>query len=157
MKNKNYQIEITVNASAKEAAKSISNVAGWWTPNIDGSSTKINDEFTVHFGDTFVTFKITELALNKIVWLVTDCNLHWLHDKKEWNNTKIIWQLVENADSTKITMIHDGLIPAVECYENCKKGWNFFTGESLFKLINEGKGMPDMPKLQRQADSVNEL
>ena len=40
-------------------------------------------------------------------------------------------------------MKHVGLIPEIECYESCEKGWNFFTGDSLLKLINEGKGMPE--------------
>jgi hypothetical protein len=150
MKNENYHISITVKADAKKAVNSICNVADWWTSNIEGNSKNLNDVFTIHFGETFVTFKITELIPErKIVWAVTDCNLHWLNDKKEWNNTKVEWQISASDGSSNITMIHDGLIPAAECYENCEKGWNFFTGESLKKLINEGQGMPETPKAAR--------
>src|SRR4051812_44676878 len=113
MKNENYQISINTNASAKAAFENINNVAGWWTKNIEDNSKKLNDVFTVRFGETFVTFQITEfVSYKKIAWLVTDCNLHWLNDKKEWNNTKIDWQISEEDDATKITMTHDGLIPA---------------------------------------------
>jgi hypothetical protein len=39
-------------------------------------------------------------------------------------------------------MTHIGLVPGVECYEDCKKGWNFYVGESLFRWMTEGKGLP---------------
>jgi len=150
MKNENYQISINTNADAKKAFENICHVAGWWTGNIEGNSKKLNDVFTVHFGETFVTFKITELVLGKkIVWAVTDCYLPFVNDKKEWNNTSIDWEITEDNDATKITMTHVGLMPAVECYENCEKGWNFCTGESLKKLMNKGKGMPDTPTNKR--------
>jgi hypothetical protein len=150
MKNNNYQIRISVNADAKKAFENICNVAGWWTKNIEGSSEKLNDVFTVPFGETFVKFKIIELIPNKkIVWAVTDSYLPFVNDKKEWNNTRVDWEIAGDNDTTKITMTHEGLMPAVECYENCEKGWNFYTGESLKKLINEGKGMPDTPTNKR--------
>lgn len=150
MKNENYQISLTVNADAKKAFENICNVAGWWTGNIEGNSKKLNDVFTVHFGETFVTFEVTQFKpYTRILWLVTDCNLHWLKDKKEWKNTIINWQVSENNDSTTIVMTHIDLIFEIECYESCEKGWNFFTGESLKKLINEGKGMPDTPANKR--------
>jgi len=150
MKNENYQIRISVNADAKKAFENICNVASWWTKNIEGNSKKLNDVFTVHFGETFVKFKITELIQNKkIVWAVTDSYLPFVSDKKEWNNTSVDWEIAEDNDATKITMTHEGLMPAIECYENCEKGWNFYTGESLKKLINEGNGMPDTPTNKR--------
>ena len=73
MNNENYTISITVNADVEKAFENICNVAAWWTINIDGRSNKMNDVFTVHFGDTFVTFKIIELVPNKKLsgWLQT--------------------------------------------------------------------------------------
>ena len=53
MKIQDYTVTITVNATAKEAFDSINNVSRWWTENLEGSSQKLNDEFTVHFG-TFI-------------------------------------------------------------------------------------------------------
>lgn len=144
MKNENYSISINTNASAKSAFKNITDVAGWWTKNIEGNTENGNDVFTVRFGETFVTFEITEIIPErKIVWSIADCNLHWLNDKKEWNNTKVHWLIAKENNSTKITMMHEGLIPQIECYTNCEKGWNFYVGESLRKLINEGQGLPD--------------
>ncbi|HWY98938.1 MAG TPA: SRPBCC domain-containing protein, partial [Bacteroidia bacterium] len=69
-----FSYSITVNAPAKEAMKKISQVNLWWAKNFKGKAEKLNDEFSVHFGDTFVNFKISEvIADKKIIWLVTDC------------------------------------------------------------------------------------
>jgi hypothetical protein len=51
----------------------------------------------------------------------------------------------ENLE-TRIDFTHVGLLPGIECYNDCSKGWNFFIKESLFKFITEGKGLPEVPK-----------
>jgi hypothetical protein len=139
-----FSYNITVNAPAKEAMKKISQVNLWWAKNFKGKAEKLNDEFSVHFGDTFVNFKISEvIADKKIVWLVTDCNLHWIKDKKEWTNTEVIWTLTEKSGKTQIDFVHKGLTPESECYESCKPGWTGHLKGSLQKLIDEGKGSPE--------------
>jgi hypothetical protein len=150
MTQQNYHNSIIANITAKEAFENIGRVSEWWAKNFKGYSQKLNDIFTVRFGETFVTFKITEVVRNKkIVWKVIDCYLHWLTDKKEWKDTKINWQVSTKKKSTQIDMTHIGLIPEIECYDNCKKGWDFFVGESLLKLITEGNGLPETPKASR--------
>ena len=58
----------------------------------------------------YVNFKIAAVIPNKrIIWLVTDCNLHWIKDKKEWKNTEVIWSLTENSGKTQIDFVHKGL------------------------------------------------
>jgi hypothetical protein len=79
----------------------------------------------------------------KVVWQVKDCNLHWINDKKEWKDTSVVWEASSNNGATRVKMTHAGLVPGVECYDNCKGGWDFFVGESLSKLLNENKGLPD--------------
>jgi hypothetical protein len=144
MNHKDYQTSIIVNVTANEAQGAINKVSEWWTKNFKGSADKENDKFTVRFGETFVDFKIDEIVpAKKMAWSITDCYLHWLKDKKEWNDTKIEWDIVANGKSTKINMTHVGLIPEIECYNDCRKGWNFYVNESLLKLLTEGKGIPD--------------
>ncbi len=147
MKNQDYNAVITVNKSLKDVFKNISNVSKWWTENLEGSSEKLNDIFTVHFGETFVNFKIIEVIPDKkIVWHVTDCDLLWLKDKKEWNDTKMSFELSTENNSTKMSFTHIGLVPKIECYNDCVKGWDQFIKGSLFKLITEGKGLPERKK-----------
>ena len=50
MKEQDYTVSITVNATPQEAFKGINRVSQWWTENLEGSSQKLNDEFTVRFG-----------------------------------------------------------------------------------------------------------
>lgn len=142
-----YHADINVQYSAKKAFESICRVSGWWTENIEGNTASLNDEFTVRFGDTFSRFKITEvIPAQKLVWYVLDCNLHWMKDKKEWKDTKILWQVSGSGNSSSISMTHIGLNAGIECFEDCTKGWNHYVKVSLFKLIEEGKGEPDHKK-----------
>lgn len=144
MENKNYHNSIIVNASAEESIKKISQVNLWWKNDFTGSAEKLNDKFTVPFGEpSFVDFVVSDFEPGKkIAWKVTDCFLPWFKDKKEWNNTEVVFQLSEENGKTKIDFTHIGLVPEIECYDACEKGWNGHI-ITLTKLINEGKGLPE--------------
>ena len=145
MKNQqDFSLSLTVKASAQETMKRISQVNLWWAKNFKKQAGKLNDEFSVYFGDTYVDFRISEFILDrKITWLVTDCNLHWIKDKKEWNDTQVIWSLAEKDGKTKIDFVHKGLTPKSECYDDCEPGWTHHIKDSLVKLIEKGKGFPE--------------
>ncbi len=139
-----YSYRLTVNASPTDAMKKISQVGHWWAKDFKGQAAKLNDEFSVYFGTTFVNFKISEaIPDKKIVWLVTDCNLDWINDKKEWNNTECIWTLTEKDGKTQIDFVHKGVTPDTECYESCNAGWTHHLRDSLIELIDKGKGFPE--------------
>ena len=105
-KQKDFSYSFTVKATAKESMKAISQVKQWWAKKYKGRAAKLNDNFSVYFGgpdDTFVDFKISEIIPEKkIVWFVTDCNLHWIDDKKEWKKNEVIWNLTEKNGKTTI-------------------------------------------------------
>jgi hypothetical protein len=143
MKDQDYHTNITVDATAQQAFESINSVSQWWTENLEGSSQKLNEEFTVRFGETFVTVKIVELIPGrKIVWHVTDCNKPWLKDKKEWKDTKISFEISEKDSKTQINFTHLGLVPGIECFELCSNAWSQYIQQSLWKLVTTGKGQP---------------
>ena len=152
IENRNYHRTIMVNASAEEAMKKISQVDHWWKKDFSGNAEKLNDTFTVPFGKpSFVDFVVSEFVPDKkVVWKVTDCYLPWFRDKKEWNNTEVVFELSEEnshpnpgrRDITKIDFTHVGLVPQIECYDVCEKGWNGHI-DTLVKFINEGKGLPE--------------
>jgi len=144
MEKKDFHRIITVNATAEEAMKKISQVDLWWAKNFSGGAEKLNDKFTVRFGETYVDFEISELLPGKkVVWKVTGCYLHWLDDKKEWCNTEVVYEIDSENGSTIINFTHVGLVPGVECYEDCEQGWDGHITQSLVRFINEGKGMPE--------------
>jgi Activator of Hsp90 ATPase homolog 1-like protein len=149
MKQQDYTAAILVKSTANEAFQRINQVAAWWTENIEGSSEKLNDVFTILFGEeTFVTIKIVESVPDKkVIWTVTDCHLPWLTDKKEWKDTQMVFDISAEGESTRIQFIHVGLEPRVECYEGCVKGWDQYFKDSLAKLINEGSGLPQRKEM----------
>lgn len=139
-----FSLSLTVKASARETMKRISHVDSWWAKNFKGQANKLNDEFSVYFGDTYVNFRISEFIPDrKIIWLVTDCNLHWIDDKKEWKGTEVIWSVAEQDGKTRIDFVHKGLTPESECYGSCEPGWTHHIKDSLVKLIEKGKGVPE--------------
>ena len=143
-KQQDFSYILTVKATAKEAMKKIARVNLWWAKNFKGKASKLNDKFSVYFGDTYVNFRISEVIPGKkIIWLVTDCNLHWIKDKKEWKNTEVVWTLTQKGGKTQIDFVHKGVTPESECYASCKPGWTHHLKDSLLKLINEGKGFPE--------------
>lgn len=154
MNHADYHCTYTVSQSPREVTDSICRVGDWWCAGASGAVTSPDDLFTVHFGETFVTFRVIELVPGKTVaWRVTDCFLHWLRDKKEWKDTVLRFAVAETGTGTRLSMTHEGLVPGIECYESCEKGWNFFAGVSLRQLITEGRGQPDRNKAAR-ADEV---
>lgn len=147
MEKHSYHRTIAVSASPEETLKKISQVNLWWKKSFNGKAEKVNDEFVIPFGkagESFVNFKITEhVPGKKVVWSVTDCYLPWFTDKKEWNNTRVVFELSTDNQSTKLDFTHEGLVPGIECYEACEKGWDGHVTMSLLNFINSGTGNPD--------------
>jgi quinol monooxygenase YgiN len=156
MKEQSYHSSITAKVSPAEAFERISRISDWWTAGVNGKSRNVGDRFTVRWGETFVTFEVIESISNKkAVWLVTDCNLNFVTDKTEWKDTKVVWDLAPENGATHVTITHVGLVPGIECYDNCVSGWNFYFGESLLKLLTEGRGLPDKQGSRRDSDWVS--
>ena len=152
MKQQDYHTAIKVDATVHEAFNYINNVTKWWTENLEGSSQKLNDEFTVRFGDVhYSKQKLVEVVPDKkIVWLVTDSQLNFLKDKQEWNNTRVSFEISTQNGKTKIDFTHIGLAPEIECYDACSNAWSQYIQGSLFSLITTGKGQPTREEDKRK-------
>jgi hypothetical protein len=145
MKKQDFTVSIIVSATPHQAFKKINSVTLWWTENLEGSSQKLNDEFTVRFDDVHISKqKLVEVIPDKkVVWLVTESKLNFVKDRQEWTNTKICFDISEKGGKTQIRFTHVGLIPEAECYNGCSNAWSLYVKGSLFKLIMEGKGTPE--------------
>jgi len=141
-KMENFTRSISVNISAAEAMNKISKLTDWWGVTFSGTCEKQNDKFLIKMGgDSFFNMTVAELLpRKKIVWLVTDCNMPWYSDKKEWLHTKLIFDFTECNGLTTLTFTHQGLTPAIECYKDCEPGWNHWITRSLFSYLTTGKG-----------------
>ena len=144
MSSQNFSSTLLVNEPASEVFKAINNVSKWWTENIEGNSKKLNDEFTVRFGDIHVsTQKLVELVSNKkVVWLVTYSQLNFVKNKSEWIGTKINFEIEQKGKQTQMKFTHSGLVPAFECFQDCSNAWSEYIQQSLLSLITTGKGQP---------------
>lgn len=145
MKDQDYQSKIVANVTPKEAFDKISRVSEWWGTRFEGSSQKLNDVFTVRFGNgDMYKGKVSELIPDKkIVWQVIDSNQTWVANATEWTGTKILWEISVQKEGTQIMMTHIGLNPSLECYETCSHhGWDYLLHKSLFKFLTEDKGLP---------------
>ncbi len=145
MSGQDYTTSFTVDQSPEEVFDAIKNVRGWWSEEIDGSTDKLGAEFKYHYKDLHrSTQKITELVPGKkVVWHVVDSRLDFVKDKTEWNGTDIVFKIAKKDDKTVLRFTHVGLVPSLECYEDCSDGWSFYINDSLWSLIKTGKGQPD--------------
>ena len=144
MTTKDFTATLLVDQSPKEAFDAINNVRGWWTENLEGNTQKLNDEFTVRFGDVHVsTQKLVEVIPNKkVVWLVTDSKLNFTRNEQEWTNTKISFDISKKDGLTEICFTHQGLLPDIECFDACSNAWSEYIQHSLLRLITTGIGQP---------------
>jgi hypothetical protein len=142
MGNNDFNSSIAAKISPDEAIKRIGRVPEWWGVTVSGNSEKRNDQFIVKMGgDSFFNITVTELIPGKrVVWLVTDCYMPWYTDKKEWLNTRLIFDVTENEGLTELTFTHEGLTPEIECFKDCKPGWTHWINTSLFSFFTTGKG-----------------
>ena len=158
MKKQDYHIKLMVDATPQDAFRCINDVTKWWTENLEGLSQKLNDEFSVRFGDVHYSRQrlIEVIPGKKIVWLVTDSNLNWLKNKHEWTNTKISFEITNKDSKTQIDFTHLGLVPEIECFTDCSNGWNQYIRQSLLSLLTTGKGQPD-PKVSKIDTQKNDV
>jgi hypothetical protein len=144
MNKQDFNTTIIVDQSAEEVFNAINNVRGWWTENLQGNFQHIDDEFEVRFGNVhYSKQKLIEFIPDKkVVWLITDSNLNFIKDKSEWTNTKISFDIDERDNKTQLSFTHIGLVPEIECYNNCSNAWSYYVN-SLRALITTGKGQPE--------------
>lgn len=145
MTEQNDTATISVDESPREAFSAIRNIRGWWSEEIEGSTTKIGDEFKYHYQEVHkCTMKLVELVIDKrIAWLVTDNYFNFTEDKAEWTGTKIMFDITKKGNKTEIRFTHEGLVPAYECYNVCSDAWSRYIRGSLKNLIATGNGTPN--------------
>jgi hypothetical protein len=86
-------------------------VAKFWPEDVEGESSKLNDEFifTSGEGSHYSKNKVIELVPNKkVTWLVTESIRKT--DNFDWTGTKMIFELTPKGDHTLIEFTYDGII-----------------------------------------------
>ena len=150
MKTQDFTSTFQVDQTPKEVFNAVNNVRGWWSEEIEGGTSKPNDEFTYHYKDVHVCrMKLIEIVPNKkVVWQVLSNYFNFTKDSSEWTGTKVIFEITDpdsyrENGKTQLHFTHEGLTPEYECYEACYDGWSNYIKKSLYRLITTGKGQPN--------------
>lgn len=159
MATANFTTTIVVDQTPEEVFNAITNVRGWWSEEIEGGTSKLNDEFTYHFQDIHrCKMKLIEVIPGKkVVWLVLDNYFKFTNDKTEWVGNKIVFEITELDNKIQLQFTQLGLVPEYECYNICRDAWTSYIKKSLYSLITTGKGHPnaaDRPQTENEKKLV---
>ncbi|WP_276502006.1 SRPBCC family protein [Terrimonas pollutisoli] len=142
MTKQDFSTTLVVDQTPGQVFNAINNPQHWWSGEINGSTEKLNDEFTYRYKELhFSKQRIVDMIPDqKVVWLVTESIINYAEDKKEWTGTKISFEISEQDNKTHLRFTHLGLDPQIECFDSCSNSWSQLIQQSLFSLIATGKG-----------------
>jgi hypothetical protein len=145
MNNHDFSTTISVEQTPEEVYKAVTNVRGWWSQEIEGSTDKLNSTFSYRYKDVHsCKMKLLELIPGKkVVWLVTDNYFSFVKDKSEWKGTTISFDISTKGKKTQLRLTHQGLVPEYECFDVCSNAWTDYMQNSLRSLITKGTGRPN--------------
>ena len=145
MNTQDFTTTILVDQTPKEVFDAVTNVRGWWSEEIEGSTDKLNDEFNYHYQDVHACkMKLIEVVPGKkVVWLVMENYFKFTEDKSEWVGNKIIFEITEKDNQTQLQFTQQGLTPEYECFNICRDAWSTYINSSLYNLITTGTGQPN--------------
>jgi hypothetical protein len=154
MTTTDFNTTLLVDQTSEEAFNAINNVRGWWSEEIEGNTTRVNDEFKYHYEDVHrCHIRLIEVVpFEKVVWFVVDNYFKFTEDTTEWTGTTISFEIFRKDNKTQIRLTHHGLVPEYECFDICSKGWTNYIQQSLRSLITTGKGMPNATGKPRTDD-----
>lgn len=139
-------------AKVYEALTTSDGLQGWWTETCEIGTTE-GGLSTFRFDDTWKTMRIDKLApSSEVRWHCMDSSIDLEHGStsSEWIGTDFIFQLKSLSDqTTALRFQHVGLLPELDCYSDCFRGWTRFLG-SLKQYVETGTGAPF------KADSLHE-
>ncbi len=142
MTNTSFRTSFTVDQSPDEVFRAVVDVPRWWTGEFEGSAARLGDEFVYRYADLhFSRQKVTEFDPGRtVVWRVEEAKLSFTEDPAEWTGTEIAFRIDRQDGRTVLTFEHVGLVPGVECFDQCSSAWGFFVNGSLQRLVTTGEG-----------------
>ena len=142
-----YQRSLMLDAEPAQVYAALSTPAGlrgWWTQDCD-VATAIGETSRFRFGRHHKAMLVEQLDPNHDVrWLCTGAHIAApeLTRPDEWVGTRIVFRLTaQEAGRTRVDFEHVGLVPEMECFGMCSRGWNYFL-ESLQAFVRTGHGTP---------------
>jgi uncharacterized protein YndB with AHSA1/START domain len=140
-----YTYEMQVHTPVPQVIAALTDdtvISRWWTA-ATRSERHGNDVRLFMGGDApFVDFTIERTpGTDNVTWTVTGCAV-----MADWTGTVPSFSVQQNDDGTcTIEFRHIGLSPALECFDQCRAGWNHFM-PSLHQFLETGEGRPNEPR-----------
>ena len=140
-----FTTTLLVHQTPQEVFNAVTNIRGWWSENIEGGTTKMNDEFSYEVTDLHTCkMKLVELIPDqKAVWLVLENYFSFTKDPDEWVGNRLVFEISKQGEQTAFRFTQVGLVPAYKCYDICNNAWTDYIQNSLHDLIVKGKGHPN--------------
>jgi uncharacterized protein YndB with AHSA1/START domain len=161
MRGQSYTTSFTVDRSPDEVYAAINDVRAWWSGEIEGRTDAVGAEFTYRYGDLHrSTQSITELVPGKkVVWHVVASDLSFVANGREWNDTDIVFEIARTGGATtngrtEVRFTHEGLVPTIECYNDCSTAWGHYINDALFRWISTGKAAPSPAATKKAAPTA---
>ncbi len=123
-------------AGVVTALTTLDGLAGWWTEaSGDGHQ---GGELAFTFADPEpVRMRVDLVRPDLVQWTCLG-----YRKVPDWGGTVLHFALTARADGgCELAFRHEGLTPAVECFEDCRNGWNHFM-PSLRSYVETGIGSP---------------
>jgi hypothetical protein len=146
MTTPDFTVTLLADKTPEEVFNAVINVRKWWhgyySEEIEGNTENLHDEFIFRAGNGihYSKQKLIEVIPNKkIVWLITDSELSFLENTREWTGTKIMFDISKKERKTQLVFTHEGLVPESECYDSCSPAWTQYLQNKLLPLINRKK------------------
>ena len=116
-------------------------VAAWWTGF--PISERTGDE--LRLANTHQSAPLVMLigrpSPDQVTWSVTSCDF-----MADWVGTRPTFTIEAGPEGTTVVAFHHvGLGPALDCFEQCRAGWNHFL-PSLQTYLETGVGRPNHPR-----------
>ncbi|RDY60883.1 hypothetical protein [Flagellimonas nanhaiensis] len=145
---KSYSQSVKIYGSNEAIFKALTLRIDKWWGEVNHPITGPETVFRVSFGEAYWGFKVIDFTPNiRITWECIESNQ--VHAglkgiKEEWLGTKLHWNILEEDDSvSRVDFLHEGLVPAFNCYDVCSSAWDFFITDSLKSYVEEGIGKPE--------------
>jgi uncharacterized protein YndB with AHSA1/START domain len=139
-KKSSFSATITVDQTPEQAFAAINDPRRWWKGAFEGATDTLGGEFTYRYQDMhFSKQRVTELVPGrKVVWSVTDSALQFVEHKDEWTGTKLVFDIARKGDQTEVRFTHEGLLPELDCYGACSRGWTQLIQELRNLVASQG-------------------
>jgi uncharacterized protein YndB with AHSA1/START domain len=158
--DQDYESQLTLAASADvvfDALTTTDGLAAWWTPVTGNGLT--GGELTFSFGPVAEAVMRVDSAERGVGvrWTSTACV------QEDWVGTTLHFDIRAMPDAvTELHFRHAGLTPRLECFSDCKSGWDHFI-PSLRAYVETGSGNPNRSEadlarreeLARRRESAN--